>query len=792
MSPLFVSLVVLALTSFALWFIRPHRFRHIGWVAALPPAAITGYLITTLPAIAAGQDYTATYLWAPALGLELALRLDGLGVFFGLIVAGIGTGIALYTGYYFEGEKRLGFFYGQIFLFMASMLGLVWADNLLAVYVFWEGTSITSYLLIGFKDTDKDAQAGARQAFLVTAIGGLSMLFGFVMLGSTAGTYSISAILNTPGLTAAPLMPLTLSLIFLGAFTKSAQFPFHFWLPGAMAAPTPASAYLHSATMVKAGIYLLARLHPALADHPLWFWALLLVGGTTMLVGAITAMGQHDMKALLAYATVSQLGILVMLLAFSSSVAYIAVVTGILAHSLYKGPLFLVAGIVDHATGTRDLRRLSHLYRELPLVTAVAVLAGLSMASIPPTFGFLAKEGLLETFTHWAEDAPTLGTVGLIVAAVGGALFVSYTLVLLWEGFGGAEAADTDEVAHVHHRPSFSFILAPLALTLISLGIPFVLSAIEGLIFAPPASAIRGSEVEVHLALWHGFTPVLMTSLAAIATGVAIFFLRSPLRRGLAAWPRVLNGTNLYDKVVYSLYDLATWSTRQIQGGTLAQQVTITLLVAVAALAYALRWANWPADFRLDWGNTPPLAVIILTVLAAAAAVITVQATTRLSAIISLGVIGFAVTVFFIFHSAPDLALTQLLVDILTVVLLVLVFYRIPPRPRPPLSLRVHTRNLMVALAMGLFGFFLVLIGAGDPFFPRIADYFLLNSVALGHGGNVVNVILVDFRGFDTMGEISVLAIAAVGGYAIMRSGLLRLLGPDRPQPPTEDSVVKE
>lgn len=792
MSPLFVSLSVLAAASLIFWLIRPHRFRHIGWLAALPPAGITVYLLSVLPAIAAGQVYTAQYLWAPDLGLHLTLRLDGLGILFGLIVAGIGTGVALYTGYYFEGEKRLGFFYGQIFLFMASMLGLVWADNLLAVFVFWEGTSITSYLLIGFKDTDKEAQGGSRRAFLVTGIGGLAMLFGFVILGSTAGTYSISQILSTPGLTDAPLMPWAMALIFLGAFTKSAQFPFHFWLPGAMAAPTPASAYLHSATMVKAGIYLLARLHPALADHPFWFWSLLLVGGATMLIGAVTAMGQFDIKALLAYATVSQLGFLVMLLAFSNSNAYKAVVVGILAHALYKGPLFLVAGIIDHATGTRDLRRLSRLYRELPLVTGVAVLAGVSMAGFPPTFGFLAKETLLVTFEYWAEEAPLVGFAWLTVAAIGGAFFVAYTLTLLWEGFGSAKSYDADEVAHVHHAPSFNFVLAPLALTLLGTIIPFVLGPIEHFIFAAPATSIAGYEVEVHLALWHGFNLVFMTSLAAIATGIVIFLLRSPLRAGLAAWPKVFNGVKLFDTVIYASYDLARWTTRQVQGGTLAQQVSIVLGVAVIAVGYAMTSVRWPADFPITWSNTPRIPEFLLAILAAVAAIITVRARTRLSAIISIGVVGVAVTLFFVFHSAPDLAFTQLLIDILTVVLLILVFYRIPPRPLPPISLSAQARNIVISLAMGLLGFSLVLLGGGEPFFPRISDYFSLNSVALGHGANVVNVILVDFRGFDTLGEISVLGIAAVGGYAVMRSGLLRLRGPVQPQPPTEDSVVQE
>ena len=357
------SLLLLALFSPISWFVRPHRFRRFGWLAAIPPALITVMLLGQMGEVSHGVYIEEIYLWSPQLGLELSFRLDGLALMFGLIIAGIGAAVALYTGYYLEANHRQGYFYSLLFLFMASMLGIVWSDNLLTMFVFWEGTSITSYLLIGFNDDDKKARDGSRRAFLVTGLGGLAMLLGIIILGTTAGTYTISEIVAANDLVDKPLYPIVLILILLGAFTKSAQFPFQFWLPGAMAAPTPASAYLHSATMVKAGIYLLARLHPAFSDSPLWFWSLLVIGAMTMLLGAISALRYFDMKALLAYATVSQLGILIMLLAFRSTEAYIAVAVGILAHALYKGPLFLIAGIVDHATGTRDLRRLGGLTR---------------------------------------------------------------------------------------------------------------------------------------------------------------------------------------------------------------------------------------------------------------------------------------------------------------------------------------------------------------------------------------------------------------------------------------------
>lgn len=791
MSLLVPSIVLLLLTSLIFSFVRSHHFRHIGWLAALPPALITAWLVAQLPTIAAGQALTERYVWAPGVGLELLFRLDGLGVLFGLIIAGIGTAVALYTGYYFEGNPRQRSFYALLFAFMASMLGVVWADNLLLVYVFWEGTSITSYLLIAFNHTEREAREGGRRAFIVTALGGLAMLFGMVMLGQAAGTYTISEILTTPGLTGAPYFSSMLILLLLGAFTKSAQFPFHFWLPGAMAAPTPASAYLHSATMVKAGVYLLARLHPAFADEPLWFWSLLLVGGITMLIGAVAAMGHYDMKALLAYATVSQLGILVMLLAFNTEQAVIAVVVGTLAHALYKGPLFLLAGIVDHATGTRDLRRLGFLRRELPLVTAVAVLAGLSMAGIPPFFGFLAKESLLETFYHHLETiSPLVGWAGLIIDAIAGAFFVAYSLTLLWEAFlrGHAE----QDPAHVHHAPSFSFVLPPLVLTLIGTAILFLLTPTGSLLLDAPAGAIFGNPIHMHLALWHGWNMVLIISLLAIAGGLLIFWGRNRVRAALHALPPTFNGAYAFDRLVHYIYASATWITRIIQGGTLAQQASITLGVAAIALAFSLVALRWPEDLRALWGTTPQAAEVILAVLGGMAAITTVRAPTRLSAIISSGLVGVIITLFFVFFNAPDLALTQLLVDVLTVVLLVLVFYRIPPRPVPPFRRVIQLRNTLVAVLVGALGFLLTLFSVGASFAPVIGDYFSLNAVALGHGANIVNVILVDFRGFDTLGEITVLTIAAVGGYSVLRSVFFRPRPLIPPETVAEDGPENE
>ncbi len=503
-----------------------------------------------------------------------------------------------------------------------------------------------------------------------------------------------------------------------------------------------------------------------------------------MLLGAVSAIRYYDMKALLAYATVSQLGILVFLLAFDSEIAFTAVVVGILAHALYKGPFFLIAGIVDHATGTRDLRRLSGLLRAIPLVGVAAVLAGLSMAGIPPLLGFLAKETLLETVFHFAEHGHGVsGWLLVLAAAVTGAFFVGLAFTLLWEIFLRHDA-DSPDPAHVHHAPSFSFQFAPAFLVAIGTFAFLALPWFNKYLFGPAASSIAGVEIHTHVKLWHGFTPVLMTSMAAIAAGAVIFAARAWFRRLLAATPSNLTGVYVFDKAIYAVYDLARATTRFVQGGTLASQASVVLVAAVVVLGFVLYQTDWANDLPIDWSNQASITEIILALLAATAAFVTVRARMRLTAIISIGVIGITVTLFFVFFGAPDLALTQLLVDILTVVLLILVFYRIPPQVLAPLTTRTRLRNGLVSFAVGVLGFFLVLYSIGEPFSKSISEYFLLNSVPLAHGANIVNVILVDFRGFDTMGEITVLAIASVGGYALLRSALfLDAPGRDRHGP---------
>lgn len=773
------SIGLLLTSGLILYLLRPQRYTWAGWLAALPPLAVTGWQVSSqLPTTGYWTTvHSEEYRWIDSLGLALSFRLDGLSLLFGLIIAGIGAVVALYTHYYLEDDERQGYFYLVLFTFMASMLGLVWADNLLTLFVFWEGTSITSYLLIGYTHQSAAARGGARNSFIVTGGGGLALLAGLILLGQEAGTYTISAIVSRPGLTDSALYPAILILILLAAFTKSAQFPFHWWLPGAMAAPTPASAYLHSATMVKAGIYLLARLHPAFSDSPLWLWALLISGGLTMLLGAVFAIRQWDMKALLAYATVSQLGIFTTLLAFRSEAALLAVVAGILSHALYKGPLFLVAGIVNHATGTRDLQRLAGLWYTLPGTSTAALLAGASMAGFPPLFGFVTKEAILDAFIDVGEHGELAGWIAFGATVVASMFFVAYSLTLLWEVFLRPKTSGDGQgqLPTVHHTPAIPFVAAPLILVGVGIAVPFMLQSLAALI-NPAVSAISAAPVTKTLSLWHGITPALLTSLLVITIGFGLFRSRDILRRALSRLPDGLRGVVIFQRALNGLYGWAQIIARFSQGYTLATQVAIVLLAAFVPVLAALGHITLN-DLRPATAaplEAPDTILILLTVVSAYA---TTRARTRLSAIISLGVVGVTVTLFYIFYSAPDLALTQLLVEVLTVVLLVLVFTKLPPDVRPPMQRVKQIRNILVALAAGVFGFFLVLFNSSEAIqtTQSISGYFLENAVPGGHGANVVNVILVDFRGFDTMAEITVLALAALGGYALLNAPRVHL-----------------
>ncbi len=758
-----MGLAVGVFSGFILALVAPGlcRFtgRAAGWVLALMPLVLTVYFASFLGAIASGDTFHARQAWVPALGVNLSFTLDGLSLLFALLISGVGALVLVYVGGYLAGHPELGRLYAFLLMFMASMLGLVLADNVLALFVFWELTSISSYLLIGFDHERGAARAAALQALLVTGGGGLALLAGLLLLGQTGGSLELSTLLGRGGqLRAHPLYVPGLLLILVGAFTKSAQFPFHFWLPSAMEAPTPVSAYLHSATMVKAGVYLLARLSPALGGTDVWVGTVSVVGAATMLVGGWLALVQSDLKRVLAYSTVSALGTLTLLLGLGGPLAVHAAMAFLLGHALYKGALFLVAGALDHATGTRDVGRLGGLGRAMPVTALSAGVAALSMAGLPPLFGFIAKELSYEATLH----APAAGWVTAAAVAANVLLVAAAGLVGLGPFLG--QALPTPRPAH--ESPP-SLLLGPLALA--GLGIAFGLQpgwGADGLVSAASTSVL-GQPASIHLALWHGLTPALALSAVTLAGGVGVYAARGLLRRlassceGAARW----GPASWYEFILTGLNGLALAQTRLLQSGYLRYYLMITVAATAGLVGYALVGrgvltvaVNW-SDLRFYEAG---LAVLILLAVLAA-----VLARSRLAAIAALGVVGYGVALIFVLFGAPDLAMTQFLVETLTVILFVLVFYHLP-ESRVVSDPAARWRDTALAAAAGAVMTALALVGTPENF-PPISRYFAEHSVTEGHGRNIVNVILVDFRGLDTLGESTVLAVAGLGVYALLK-----------------------
>lgn len=759
-----MGLVVAILSVFILALATPglHRLmgRATGWTVALLPLGLTIYFAGFLPVIASGETVHVHQDWVPALGVNLSFSLDGLSLLFALLICGIGALVLVYAGGYLAGHAQLGRLYALLLMFMASMLGLVLADNLLVLFVFWELTSVSSYFLIGFDHERAGARAAALQALLVTSGGGLALLAGLLLLGQASGSLELSTLMSRGDLVRShDLYAPCLLLILVGAFTKSAQFPFHFWLPNAMEAPTPVSAYLHSATMVKAGVYLLARLSPVLGGTDIWIGTVTAVGIGTMLVGAWLAIVQSDLKRILAYSTVSALGMLTFLLGLGGQLAIGAAMVFLLAHALYKGALFLVAGALDHETGTRDVARLGGLFRVMPITALAAGLAALSMAGLPPLFGFIAKELIYETTLH--APASVWLTIVIFIVSVA---FVAVAVLVGLRPFMG-RVVPTPRQAH-EAPPS----LWLGALTLSGLGTAFGLAPQLGAetLVSTASTAVLGRPAGISLALWHGLNLALTLSVVTLVAGLSLYAVRAiprkmasrlerPAQWGPAGW---------YELGLRGLNGLAAAQTRLLQSGYLRYYLLIILSMSVALVGGTLvargsmvAPANW-SDVRFY--EVGLLLLILLATLA------TVLVKSRIAAIATLGVVGYGVALIFVLFGAPDLAMTQFLVETLTVILFVLVFSLLPEAQRLSSTLG-RVRDVVVATTVGIMMSALVLVAADAHYYPSISSYFSDNSLSKGHGRNIVNVILVDFRAMDTLGEITVLAVAGVGVYALLK-----------------------
>jgi len=728
-------------------------------VMALLPAAIAAWLIGQWPIIAAGDTLWLEWAWVPGLDITLTFMIDGLAWLFAMLITVIGTLVLIYSGEYLHGHRDLPRFLVVITAFMMSMLGLVLADNLVTLFVFWELTSITSYLLIGFNHTDLAARKSAQQGLFVTVGGGLALLAGFVMLALAGDSWSLVE-LNARGeqLKAHALYTPLLICVLIGAFTKSAQFPFHFWLPNAMAAPTPVSAYLHSATMVKAGIYLLARLHPALGGTEPWVVTLSLVGALTMAIGAFLAIQHTNVKKLLAYSTVMALGTLTMLLNIGTETALTAFVVFLLGHSLYKGALFMVAGILDHETRTKDVTAMGGLRHAMPSTALVAAVAALSLAGLPPLLGFISKELMLESVLGASDYRGVILPLAFLAAFL--TLAVA-AIVAIRPFFGPLR-----ETPHTPHEPPGGLLAGPALLAALSLAFGLVPGLLDSLVSATVAG-IGAGQVEVHLALWHGLNLPLVLSLASLALGVLVFRHWDRLRSRLARLePLMARGPEAgYEALMAGMVRIAEWQTRFLQNGYMRNYLVMTLLVLLGLVGHALLVRHTPTlSFALDLYLHEAMVAGLMVAGAVAACVMR----SRLAAVAAVGVMGYSIALTFVLFSAPDLAITQLLVETLTVILLVLVLFRLPRFAT--LSTPVERlRDLVVAgLSGGLITLLMLSVLSGERL-PRISDYMVENSQPLGHGHNIVNVILVDFRALDTLGEMFVLALAAIGVYAMLR-----------------------
>ncbi|WP_142849647.1 putative monovalent cation/H+ antiporter subunit A [Telmatospirillum sp. J64-1] len=742
-----------------------HGVPPLHFVIVAIPLLLAAVFATQLPTIMAGQTVLWGVDWIPSLGIRLALYLDGLSLLFALMITGTGTLVLLYSGSYMAGDPNFWRFHMFLVAFMLSMLGVVLADDLITLFVFWELTSITSYLLIGFNHESTVSRRNALQALLVTGSGGLALLGGLVLMGVVVGDWQLSVVL-TQGefLREHPFYLGILILILLGAFTKSAQFPFHFWLPNAMAAPTPVSAYLHSATMVKAGVYLLARMHPALAGTPEWSWTLTIAGAITAVWASMMAVRQTDLKQALAHTTLMALGTLVMFLGSNTEAAITAAMTFLLVHALYKCALFLVVGIIDHETGTREVDRLGGLNKAMPWTAAAALAAGFAMAGFPPFLGFIGKELAYEAAVAVAV-MPWFVTAAAVAA---NALMVVVAGLVAIKPFFGPLSRNLPQPKP--HEAPWRMIAGPALLATMGLLFGLAPAGIGSGLLEPAVAGVLARPVPVSLSLWHGINVPLILSLITFGLGIVLFLGVVRLRNGLNALVAVLpNGDNSYDKTLVGLKSLAWWQTRVLQNGSLPVYLLTTFGVLGVAVGGTMLFKG---GFTIPQNVlTPALHEWGLVVLIMIAVLVTVTAKSRLAAICSLGVIGVGVALLFLIFGAADVAMTQLMVETLLVIIVTVIFLKLPRVENvPPLTRRRGIVNAVISIGSGVVISALVLAVVAGDMNRYLSDFFERTAYPGGHGQNIVNVILVDFRAVDTLGEIVVVAMAGLAAFALIRS----------------------
>ncbi len=757
---IFTILLCFLVALFLIFFGKKAKGRHV-YILTLLPLSLFIFFTSQIAAISRGEIPTQVVEWVPSLGVVLSFRLDGLALLFSLLITGIGTLVFLYTSYYLKGHTYLDRFYGYLSIFMAAMLGLVLSDNLIGLFLFWEVTSISSFFLIGFNNHDKESRTAALQALAVTGFGGLFLLAAAIVFGYIGGTFSIQALLASGiDFTASPYYVCLLVFIFGAAFTKSAQFPFHFWLPGAMKAPTPVSTYLHSATMVKAGIFLLLRFTPVLGNHEYWNTTLFTIGAITMLYAAFQTLFRTDLKGILAYSTISVLGILVFLIGIGSATALHAAVVFIVVHALYKAALFLITGIIDHETGTRNVTKLSGLKTVLLPVAIAGFLAMFSNAGMIPSFGFIGKDLIYEATLH--SSAAVLFTSLAIITNI--LLFYAGYQVAI-RPFMGKLPESLESV----HLPDKRLWVPPLFLGVLGMLFGVFPSLLDTALFEPLLQELVRDQTHSPLQLWHGFTLVLLLSFLTIGLGLLLVrFVQPTAAKEKQLKPfKFLAPKTLFKGAARAFQKIAFLWTNFFQNGFLRNYIlTIILFLSFLICYYLVNNVTFSINFNSLLELTVYEVAILLIMIVAV--FYTVFTKSRLAAVAAMGVVGYTICMIFVFYSAPDLAMTQFTIDTLTVILFVLVLYRLP-KYLILSDFKTRLRDGIVALFFGTLITILSIEVLQVSHAGETKKFYAENAYVLAKGKNIVNVILVDFRGMDTMVEITVLVIAALGVFGLLK-----------------------
>lgn len=761
----------------------------IGWFVLLAPVTVFILLARLIPLISSGETQTHTYEWIPSLGINFTTYLDGLSMIFGLLISGVGALVVLYSIFYLSTKEALHNFYCYLLLFMGAMLGVVFSDNLMVLYAFWELTSVSSFLLIAFWHHRRASKAGARKSMLITVTGGIAMLAGFIMLHAMTDTFSIRAMIaQAPSLVEHTLFIPAMICVLLGAFTKSAQFPFHIWLPDAMEAPTPVSAYLHSATMVKAGIYVVARLTPLFAYDLTWFWTVMIVGLITLFWGSFNAVKQTDLKALLAFSTVSQLGLIMSLLGMGSLAFHVdidataiiytqaafAALFHLINHSTFKGALFMMVGIIDHEAGTRDIRRLGGLMTIMPATFTIAVIGSMSMAGLPPFNGFLSKEMFFTSALHIAEaDALSRASATALVPVIAWIAsvftFIYCMIIVVKTFFGTTEKLPQDR--KIHEAP-LGMLISPFVLVFFVIAIFFFPNVLATYILAPAMVSIYPGlasmqEMTPHVYAWHGFNTELIMTLGVVLLGFVLY-------RTLAVWRRIYNTlpaqftlNHVFNRVLSEGENVSSFVTKLYMTSSL-RHYSLYIYVFLIVIIGGYFIVN--DAFRFSMANNAEIHVyeVLLVFMMAVAAVAMLFVQSRVTATVLNGVIGFGISIFFVIFRAPDLALTQLIVESVTTVLFLLCFTYLPAWKPEKSSRREKTTNAFIALFVGALVVLVSLSVLHFNEFKTISSFFE-NAYELAGGKNIVNTILGDFRAFDTMLEVVVLCIAGIGVYTMIK-----------------------